>query len=656
MFNSNSTIVLAILIISNLAYADLTTGLVAHYTFDDCTAKDVSGNGYDGLIHWRTTSNCVVGVRGIGAFLNYVDGVNEYGFKGGEYVSLPTFPAVWINGFTGCTWASFQNDDRNYERLFDIGNGAATDNILLARWATSTTPYFLSYSGSSYTSYSYVNASTIVDNTFKLYCGTIDGAAQKLRLYVDGVKVTEGNGNYNNVERVSNFIGRSNWHAFDADFRGIIDDVRFYSRALTDTEILQLYQEGTAQQLTITKAGTGTGTVTSNPSGINCGTACNANFTSGTNVTLTATPQTIACITTPCPSNIWSGWSGACTGTANTCTVTMTAAKTVTATFNFVDVPTATTLPASNIAATSATLNGTVASNGNTATVSFDFGTSLSYGQTIVATPAQVYSATAVAVTANKTDLTCSSTYHYRVKAVNSTGTKLGADQTFTTTACPPVNSWLSPPNKNVLRDRPFTLEVTANSNSMKISAYEFIVTFDSNKLTLDQSLCNKGVCKGSYGLPTNQVVINTTNSAANTIKITGLSNAGEETGPGNDLQLLIINFKSRTTLGSTPVNLTTNKLDNSSGDSIGTTSRGTTVNVKTGICGDSDGNTIVNIVDALSIARTLVKLPPPPTVNDWLADVDQNDTLSIADALHLARYSVGLVLMPGVCAIGVAL
>jgi len=48
--------------------------------------------------------------------------------------------------------------------------------------------------------------------------------------------------------------------------------------------------------------------------------------------------------------------------------------------------------------------------------------------------------------------------------------------------------------------------------------------------------------------------------------------------------------------------------------------------------------------------------LPPPPTVNDWLADVDQNDTLSIVDALHLARYSVGLVLTPGVCAIGQAL
>jgi hypothetical protein len=44
--------------------------------------------------------------------------------------------------------------------------------------------------------------------------------------------------------------------------------------------------------LTLYKVGMGSGTVTSNPVGINCGTACVANFTSGRTVTLTATPAT----------------------------------------------------------------------------------------------------------------------------------------------------------------------------------------------------------------------------------------------------------------------------------------------------------------------------------------------------------------------------
>jgi hypothetical protein len=75
--------------------------------------------------------------------------------------------------------------------------------------------------------------------------------------------------------------------------------------------------------LTVTKAGTGTGIVTSSPAGINCGSDCSEAYNSGTVVTLTATADT---------SSTFAGWSGGCTGTG-TCAVTMDAAKAVTATF-----------------------------------------------------------------------------------------------------------------------------------------------------------------------------------------------------------------------------------------------------------------------------------------------------------------------------------
>ncbi len=81
---------------------------------------------------------------------------------------------------------------------------------------------------------------------------------------------------------------------------------------------------GTMFSLSVTKAGTGSGTVTSNPVGINCGATCGASFNSGVAVTLTATPAA---------GSTFAGWSGACTGTG-TCSTTMTAARTVTATFN----------------------------------------------------------------------------------------------------------------------------------------------------------------------------------------------------------------------------------------------------------------------------------------------------------------------------------
>jgi len=77
--------------------------------------------------------------------------------------------------------------------------------------------------------------------------------------------------------------------------------------------------------LTVTKAGSGTGTVTSNVGSIDCGETCTDNY-DGTVVTLTATA------TSP---NYFAGWSGTggCTGTS-TCQLTMSAARAVTATFS----------------------------------------------------------------------------------------------------------------------------------------------------------------------------------------------------------------------------------------------------------------------------------------------------------------------------------
>jgi hypothetical protein len=76
------------------------------------------------------------------------------------------------------------------------------------------------------------------------------------------------------------------------------------------------------ETLAVTKAGTGTGTVTSSPAGISCGSTCNYSFTTGTSVTLTATPSA---------GSTFTGWSGDCSGSA--CTLTMSAGHSVTANF-----------------------------------------------------------------------------------------------------------------------------------------------------------------------------------------------------------------------------------------------------------------------------------------------------------------------------------
>lgn len=81
---------------------------------------------------------------------------------------------------------------------------------------------------------------------------------------------------------------------------------------------------GAQYSLVVTKAGAGTGTVTSSVGGINCGATCSAVYNSGTAVTLTAAAAA---------GSTFTGWSGSrCTGTG-TCVVTVVAANNVTATF-----------------------------------------------------------------------------------------------------------------------------------------------------------------------------------------------------------------------------------------------------------------------------------------------------------------------------------
>jgi hypothetical protein len=126
--------------------------------------------------------------------------------------------------------------------------------------------------------------------------------------------------------------------------------------------------------LTVTKDGTGTGLVTSDVSGINCGSACTSSYNSGTVVTLTAAPDA---------GSTFAGWTGGgCSGTG-TCVVTMSAAQSVTATFNLS--ASSFTLTVSKIGTGTGVITSDVGgiNCGTTCSVIFDAGTVV----TLTATP-----------------------------------------------------------------------------------------------------------------------------------------------------------------------------------------------------------------------------------------------------------------------------
>jgi hypothetical protein len=95
----------------------------------------------------------------------------------------------------------------------------------------------------------------------------------------------------------------------------------------------EVYEPGSSSEfeLNIHDAGSGSGTVSSSPAGIECGTECAAKFLGGTEVELTATPA---------EGSQFTGWTttsgspGTCTGTTSPCKVTMTEAIELQATFD----------------------------------------------------------------------------------------------------------------------------------------------------------------------------------------------------------------------------------------------------------------------------------------------------------------------------------
>ena len=82
--------------------------------------------------------------------------------------------------------------------------------------------------------------------------------------------------------------------------------------------------EPESYDLSVTLAGSGSGRVSSSPTGIGCGSDCREAFEADSRVTLTAEPD---------EGSVFAGWSEAdCSGT--TCVLELTADKTVTATLD----------------------------------------------------------------------------------------------------------------------------------------------------------------------------------------------------------------------------------------------------------------------------------------------------------------------------------
>lgn len=166
-------------------------------------------------------------------------------FPGGNANYAQALSGAYFTGtsFTVQSWV-YVTAVLNWNRIFDFGNGAGSNNVLLANsFGTSGKPGIY-IEGQQFQS-TYPGASTVLLNAWHQICCTfnyVSGSNGTATIYVDGLPAGAGSlPKPVNIVRNNCFIGRSNWGFGDPNMNGGIGSLQIYNGLLTDAEMLSNY-------------------------------------------------------------------------------------------------------------------------------------------------------------------------------------------------------------------------------------------------------------------------------------------------------------------------------------------------------------------------------------------------------------------------------
>ncbi len=172
-----------------------------------------------------------------------------------NYLSRNNISAAisFTGGVSSFAAASFNasSNGMGFERIYDFGNGTASENIWLGRYSTGANIGYETRSGGSIAQ-SYATSNALVNSTNNIYetvqqggtAGTLSAVAFYQAGAVQASSGTFGSFSYvpNPVARTLDYIGKSNWAA-DAYFSGTMSEILFYNTGMNTTQrvILENY-------------------------------------------------------------------------------------------------------------------------------------------------------------------------------------------------------------------------------------------------------------------------------------------------------------------------------------------------------------------------------------------------------------------------------
>ena len=211
--------------------------------------------------------------------------------------------------------------------------------------------------------------------------------------------------------------------------------------------------------------------------------------------------------------------------------------------------PTVTTLSASLITTTSAVLNGTINANTTTTIASFDYGTTLTYGNSISATPSSITGTTPTAISANLVSLNVNTLYNFRAVGAEATLFN-GANVTFYTLANVPNAASVDNPQLTTLN---VTIDAVAQNGNPANTQYA-IQEVGGNYVQANGSLGATAVWQTASVWGT-KTVTGLNNNTTYTFKVKARNGSNVETAFGFNAQGTTLQNLSASVVVNAPLN-----------------------------------------------------------------------------------------------------
>lgn len=233
------------LAVNGYSQSFLTNGLVAYYPFNG-NANDASGNGNDGTVYGATLTADRFGNPNV-----------AYSFNGASaYIAAPLTNTIFSGDFTASVWFNVSNLTHGWPGLLDEQNAGFRLQLAGDDCGCSVPEHLVSYSSSTPSggqNWLLVPPEKTPVNTFQQV--VVIKAGTNVQMYVNGqLAVTNHVANSTMAPGQYMFIGVQYDLTSYTFFPGVIDDIRIYNRALSASDVQQLYLIEAPPILSVKKA------------------------------------------------------------------------------------------------------------------------------------------------------------------------------------------------------------------------------------------------------------------------------------------------------------------------------------------------------------------------------------------------------------------